>query len=178
MFEMRELSREDIPAINSWRADRDTIGLLGAPYRFINQEVDEAWFEQYMRSRGGTVRCVTVDSELPSEPLCLITLAGIDWVNRSAELHVMASPSARNRGVGTFSVEFMLEHAFLDLGLNRVELDVLATNARALHVYEKAGFKSEGRRRQAVWKPSGYVDLIHMAVLSGWFEHKAEARSR
>ena len=167
MLEVRELCRSDIDAINRWRTDRETIGFLAAPFRYINGEVDEAWFDAYMRSRGSCVRIVTVDAEEPDEPLCLTTLAGIDWVNRTAELHVMVAPGgARGRGVGTYSLGAALAHAFDDLGLNRVELDVLESNARARHLYEKLGFSYEGVRRQAVWKPGGYLDLMHMALLS------------
>lgn len=166
MLEMRELRRSDVPTINGWRADGGTIGFLAAPYRYINPEVDDAWFDAYMRSRANTVRCVTFDSDEPDLPLCLTTLVGIDWVNRSAELHIMVAPGdARGRGVGTFSLKAMASHAFGDLGLNRVELDVLESNARARHLYEKLGFSYEGVRRQAVWKPDGYVDLMHMALL-------------
>lgn len=166
MLEMRELRRSDVAAINSWRTDRETIEFLAAPYRYINPEVDDAWFDAYMRSRGNTVRCVTFDSDDPGRPLCLTTLSGIDWVNRSAELHIMAAPGdARGKGVGSYSLKAMVSHAFGDLGLNRVELDVLESNARARHLYEKLGFSYEGVRRQAVWKPDGYVDLMHMALL-------------
>ena len=40
MYKLRELERKDLKKINSWRNDEEIISLLGAPYRFINQEVD------------------------------------------------------------------------------------------------------------------------------------------
>ena len=45
MYKLRELERKDLKKINSWRNDEEIIALLGAPYRFINQEVDEKWYE-------------------------------------------------------------------------------------------------------------------------------------
>jgi len=37
---LRELAREDIPAVNRWRQDRDLVDGLGAPARYITEEVD------------------------------------------------------------------------------------------------------------------------------------------
>lgn len=171
MYELRELERNDIPAINEWRADRELIACLGAPYRYIGREVDEAWFDAYLKARPSTVRCAVVDSSCRSVILGLVTLASINWVARSAVLHIMVGREEdRGRGLGTFAVSEMLRHAFRDLGLHRVELDVLVGNDRAIHVYEKCGFQSEGIRREAVYKDGQWVDLCHMAVLAEWWE--------
>ena len=48
MYKLRELRREDVAAINGWRADPELIGFLGAPFRFIGPEVDGAWFDSYL----------------------------------------------------------------------------------------------------------------------------------
>lgn len=167
MLELRELRRADLPAINGWRADREQVDSLGAPFRYIGPEVDEAWFDGYLRSRSNAVRCVVVDGDEPDVALGLATLAGIDWVHRSCTFHVQVAPEAQGRGVGKFALAGMLRHAFLDLGLNRVELAVLGTNERARHMYESAGFVLEGTRRQAAWKNGQFVDMHVMGLLAG-----------
>lgn len=178
MLAMRELHRGDLRAINGWRADEGTVALLGAPYRLIGPEVDEAWFDSYMRSRATTVRGVTFDDEDPETPLCLTTLAGIDWVARSGDLHVqVGDPANRGRGVGKWSVAWMLSHAFGDLGLHRVELGVLADNAVAIHVYEKVGFSHEGRRRDACFKDGRWLDMLTMAVLEEEWRSRLEGQA-
>ena len=54
-----------------------------------------------------------------------------------------------------------------EIGLERVELDVYASNSPALMLYEKLGFVAEGLHRRA-WKLDGqYDDLISMALLYG-----------
>lgn len=45
MFHLRELERKDLPAINKWRNDPELIALLGAPFRYINLDVDIKWYE-------------------------------------------------------------------------------------------------------------------------------------
>ena len=49
--------------------------------------------------------------------------------------------------------------------LHRVELELYAFNPRAQHVYARAGFRVEGRRRDAFVFDGERVDAIMMAVL-------------
>ena len=56
MYKLRELERKDIAEINSWRNDEDLIKSLTAPYRYINNDVDIMWFQQYMSNRSSNVR--------------------------------------------------------------------------------------------------------------------------
>lgn len=44
MYKLRELERKDLTIINSWRNDYELIEQLGAPFRYINLEVDQKWF--------------------------------------------------------------------------------------------------------------------------------------
>lgn len=166
MFKLRELRRDDLPEITRWRSDRRLIDCLGAPYRYIGPEIDESWFDSYLKGRSSTVRCAIIDDCDENDILGLATLASIDWVHRSCEFHIMIGDSnCQGKGLGTFALDEMLRHAFLDLGLHRVELSVLSDNARAQHVYKKAGFVLEGTRRGAVYKNGKYVDMHFMGLL-------------
>src|SRR6266850_1880774 len=85
---LRELAREDIPLVNRWRQDRDLVDGLGAPARYITEEVDHQWFDEYLRRRGIDVRCaILVEGE--TDPVGLVSLTGIDPVHRRAELHLL-----------------------------------------------------------------------------------------
>ena len=166
MLVLRELERDDIPEINRWRRSSELISCLGAPYRYIGPEIDEEWFDRYLKSRFNTVRCSIVEHDRPERILGLVTLASIDWVNRSCSLHIMiGNKENQGKGFGSFAVDAILHHAFFDLNLHRVELNVLRSNERARHLYEKMGFVAEGCRRLAVVKNGGYEDMIIMGLL-------------
>ena len=71
----------------------------------------------------------------------------------------------RGRGLGTETTRLVLDWAFGPLGAHRVELEVLATNQRAIHCYEACGFRHEGTRRQCQLYPDGWKDFHVMGIL-------------
>jgi RimJ/RimL family protein N-acetyltransferase len=74
-------------------------------------------------------------------------------------------PPFRGRGNGTALVNATLNEAWRQ-SLVRVELTVHADNARAIALYKKVGFETEGILRDAVRIDGRYKDLILMAILN------------
>lgn len=169
MYQLRELERKDLAEINKWRNDPELISCLGAPFRYINLNVDEAWFDGYMKNRHNTVRCAIVEED-QDVILGLVSLASIDHMNQSAEFHIMiGSKDNQGKGIGSFAVREMLHHAFDNLNLQRVELTVLEDNLRAQHLYEKVGFVKEGIKRSAKYKRGKFVNMLMYSVLKSEF---------
>ena len=124
-----------------------------------------------MANRGNTVRCSIVDQN--DNFIGLISLTGIDYLNQSAELHIMICDGKnQGKGAGTFAVNAMLDHAFNNMNLHRIELSVLENNERAQHLYEKAGFVREGILRKAYYKNGEFVNAFIYAILRDEFLKK------
>lgn len=169
MYKLRELEKEDIIEINKWRNDEELIKCLGAPFRYINLDVDYKWYENYMQNRNNTIRCTITDIS-DKNILGLVSLTNINTINQSAKFHIMIGDTENtNKGIGYFVTSKMLDHAFNNINLNRVELGVLESNTRALKLYEKIGFKKEGIKRQSIYKNGQFVDIIMMAILKKEF---------
>lgn len=168
-FYLRELSRDDIKNINRWRNDREIISSLGAPFRYISEEVDSAWMESYLSNRNNCVR-LAICEKASSRIVGAVYLLSINWVVRDCEFAIwIGERDFQGRGVGTFATYKALEHAFLDLNLNRVYLSVIKTNERAIALYKKSGFSVEGVQRQAVFKQGDYLDVVQMSILASEF---------
>lgn len=168
MYKLREIQREDIPIINTWRNDKELIGHLGSPFRYINKEVDYKWYDNYMSNRQTNIRCSIINEN--NEIIGLVSLTNINRINQSAIFHIMIGDSnSRGKGAGYYATNEMLRHAFLDMNLNRVELTVLTSNKKAIKLYEKVGFKYEGTKREAIYKEGKFVDMDVMAVLKNEF---------
>lgn len=172
MYRLREIEKKDLTIINGWRNDLALLSLLGAPFRFINLEVDEKWFADYMSNRENAVRCSIVEEE-NDKILGLVSLVSIDHLNQSAEFHIMIGDKKnQGKGIGTFGVNAMLEHAFYNLNLQRIELTVLEDNVRARVLYEKAGFVQEGFKRKSKYKNGKFVNTLLYSILKDEYGSK------
>ena len=175
MYRLRELERRDLAAINKWRNDPSLIACLGAPFRYINLDVDAAWYENYLGNRGNAVRCAITNDE-SDDILGLVSLVSIDYMNQSALFNIMiGNASNRGKGIGTFATNAILSHAFRNMNLRRIELFVLESNERAIKLYEKCGFVYEGRKRAARYKEGKFVDLLMYSILRGEYEQNNPA---
>lgn len=94
-----------------------------------------------------------------------VTLWGIHPVIRSATLGILLGPNDVEKGMGTEAVALMLRIAFMELGLNKVELNVWEYNERAIHVYQKLGFILEGTQRAACFHAGRYWANHSMGML-------------
>ena len=171
---LRELRREDIGILNAWRSDPALIESLQPPFRHVGIEVDTAWFDAYLQSRGTTVRLAIVERARDAV-VGVVYLTGIDWIARSADFGIMIGrPEDRGRGIGQLATRQMLEHAFLDLGLNRIGLTVFPENTAARKLYSRMGFSEEGTLRQVAFKRGAFRDMLQMSILTFDFIAAAE----
>jgi diamine N-acetyltransferase len=162
---LRELERADLPVLNSWRNDPEVVEHLGSNFLFIAPEIDTRWYDGYLAGRDRAVRLAILDPEQGRFVGC-VYLVDINRINRSAEFAIMIGDKEYwSKGYGTEATKRMLTHGFDDLNLHRIYLWVLAENVRAIRLYEKVGFRVEGRQRDAVFKKGRYRDVIQMAIL-------------
>ena len=96
-----------------------------------------------------------------------IVLNDLDADNRSLVMRMnLNSASLFGRGYGTEALRAVMAHAFDDVGMHRISLEVFSFNPRAQRVYEKCGFTVEGRQREALQWDGTWHDVILMGILA------------
>ncbi len=90
----------------------------------------------------------------------------IDWRNHSTSLGYWLGEPFQGRGLKTRGCRALVDHALLDLRLNRVEIRCAVANQRSRAIPERLGFTLEGTLREAELLPDGYVDLAVYAMLA------------
>ncbi len=68
----------------------------------------------------------------------------IDAARNSGEFALGISKEAQNLGIGTRLMRTLIQQSKL-MKIRTIELDTLGPNERAIHVYEKSGFKHVGK---------------------------------
>ena len=96
-----------------------------------------------------------------------VELGRLDRENRSATVSrlLVGDPSARGKGTGAQMVGVLLDKAFRELDLHRVDLYVLDLNLAAIRLYEGLGFKTEGHFVEARRAGGKYWNVYYMAML-------------
>jgi ribosomal-protein-serine acetyltransferase len=89
----------------------------------------------------------------------------IDWPNRATTLGYWLSADRQGRGLMTGAVRALVDHAFEERGLHRVEISAAVGNARSRAIPERLGFREEGVRRDAERHGDRYLDLVVYALL-------------
>jgi RimJ/RimL family protein N-acetyltransferase len=84
---------------------------------------------------------------------------------RAGELGIFVLRPFRGKGVGTALMRELLHWAG-DWGYTRIVLSVLASNARAIRLYENFGFVTEGQRRREYAFIGEQVELIMVRSLT------------
>jgi aminoglycoside 6'-N-acetyltransferase len=85
---------------------------------------------------------------------------------RSAAVNIFVSAAVHGRGVGPDAMRTLIEWLIDRRGHHRFTVDPAATNARAIHVYEKLGFRPVGvlRRYERVadgtWRDGLLMELL------------------
>ena len=94
-------------------------------------------------------------------------LALLDWDadNHSCGFRIALAPEGRDRGYGTEATRLVVDRAFADLPVHRIQLEVYAFNPRARRVYERVGFRVEGVLRAALRWDGEYHDTLVMGLL-------------
>lgn len=65
-----------------------------------------------------------------------------------------------------------IDFLFESKQLNKITLEVLETNTRAINLYKKLGFVYEGQKRKEILKNDKYVDSIIMSILKEEWNNK------
>ena len=69
--------------------------------------------------------------------------------SRYADVDIFVGPERQGRGLGTEAMQLIVRHLIEDRGHHRVTLSTAVDNARAIHVYEKVGFRPVGVTRKS-----------------------------
>ena len=159
---LRPLASTDLRRCVKWFSDPQIIHFLGRNSPVTLPE-EERWFRDYERRTDEQIFAI----EAEGLHIGNIGLHKIDRVHRKSEVGiVIGEPTFWSKGYGTEAMRTALLYAFGPLSLNKVSLDVLEYNTRAIRTYERLGFNREGVHREDIYKDGRFVHVIRMSILA------------
>lgn len=172
---LRAIERQDLPRFVAWFNDPEVRRGLNVFLPMSLME-EERWYEGVLE-RDPIERPMSIDVQ-EGEDWIHIGSCGIFEVDarvRRCEIGIaIGSRSYWDQGLGTDALSTLVKHAFETLNMNRVALRVFESNERALRVYQRLGFKEEGRLRQAHFDEGRYGDVSIMSLLRDEWQAERE----
>ncbi len=159
-MELVPLRQEFAPQMLAGGPRNDEVNRFTGTHATFELADYEAYIERTLNDPNRYTRAITEDGRFLGE-----VVLTIDEHNRSAGLRI-ALWDGFGKGYGTAAIKHVLDYAFGERNLHRVGLEVYEFNDRAIHVYEKCGFREEGRLRDALLWEGEFYDSIAMSVLS------------
>jgi RimJ/RimL family protein N-acetyltransferase len=175
LVDVRPLRLRDAEAFTAVLRDENVTRML--PPR-LRREIGEHYIRRALRSqrRGDGFAFAVVRAGTPE---VIGHIALINWKrdNRQAEVGFWIRRRHWGKGNGTEALRLICLFGFESLRLHRIVATVVDGNDRSTRVLENAGFRLEGKRRQAARRHGQWADILEFGLLrEEW--HRAPSSSR
>ncbi|WP_152656602.1 GNAT family N-acetyltransferase [Oceanobacillus sp. CFH 90083] len=162
---LRKVIKEDAALYHRWRNDVEVMHSTSPALDVYPMKATEAFMEYAILGSDASKGYIMLDKE-SDVAIGIISLINIDYKNRNAECIIdIGEKSYWGKGYGAEGVKLLLDYSFYELNLHRVSLRVFSFNTRAIHLYKKIGFQTEGKSRQTLFRDGSWHDVLHMGIL-------------
>jgi RimJ/RimL family protein N-acetyltransferase len=131
------------------------------------------WFE---RSERRTTNYIgfTIWHKKDKKPIGIANVSLIDWVNGWANIGILiGEPIYWNKNIATEATELLIDYAFNELNLNKLQACAAVENIGSWRVAEKLGFAFEGIGEQDMYVDGKYLDGKRYCFLrEDWLKSK------
>lgn len=143
-------------------------GHLGPWLPFVDATARVSDTENFIRSvieSNGPKKDLVYEILVGDEFAGLVALKEIDLHNRKTELGYWITAAHAGRGIMTRSVRALLDYAFVELKMQRVQLKAGIGNTRSVMIAERLGFVFEGIERRGEKLSERFADLQVYSML-------------
>lgn len=159
-----------------WRMDSGFYRLYDSdPLRpFTSRQIKE-WAEKTLEKLGSELVWFGIRTRAEDRLIGELMIENLQSMHREGWISIgLGEREYWGRGFGTEAMRLALRYAFQELNLHKVALNVFDYNERAVRSYEKAGFRHEGRVKEAVLREGQRWDLLYMGILRQEWEGMQE----
>ena len=148
----RDYLREWLPWVDGTRTVEDSKSFIQMT---INQYASNNGFQAGIWFNDSLVGCIGFHA--------------IDWSNRRTSVGYWLGQGFQGHGIMTKATEAMVDIAFEEYKLNRVEILAAVGNQKSRAIPERLGFQQEGCLRQYEWLYDHFVDhVVYTMLASEW----------
>lgn len=119
------------------------------------------WFFNYKKDSNKKFFTIIYNNQ----PIGFMGLSNINNVHNNCDLFIaIGEDNFRGKGLGVYSLNWLLNYGFNKLKLHKINLGVIPDNKSAVNLYKKFGFKVEGTMMEEVRYNNKYYNFLSMAL--------------
>lgn len=161
---LRALEPSDMEALRSFHNDPDVANMIMGWSFPISSYEQQRWYERVVTDPFN--KRFAIDTEEHGF-IGISTLTDIDPKYRRAFHGIMiGAKGLHGKGYGTDAVMATMRFAFEELGLERLDGEIVEFNEASIALYtKKCGWQVEGRRRHSVFRNNRWYDSLMVGIL-------------
>lgn len=167
-FVLRPAKKEDIPLFHKWINDPEVMSFWYGRDKTKTLAWAKKHFLPIIKGKSSS-QCWTI--EVGGKPIGFMYNTPSQDEDTSeftgrVELDILIGDKGeQGKGCGTNALRTMVTYAFNEQKAERVFVSPRVSNERAIHVYEKVGFKKEGILRHYEKFEGKWIDCLMMAII-------------
>lgn len=163
----RRIEKEDLKDRVRWINDPEVNETLTFDTP-VSLASTEAWFSKTLMDSTKCNLSFFVYENGEYIPVGFGGFINIDNKVNKAELYItVGNREYQGKGLGKQIVQFLVDFGFKEMSLQKIYLSTLVHNHKAFKLYEKCGFKEEGRFHNHVLHKGELKGVIYMAKFRG-----------
>lgn len=141
---------------------------LGFPFPIT--EINEKYWIQSLYSPHSRKRIdFAIASKKTKTFVGLISLRDYDSLHRRGRFGIFIQRKYWGKGYAREAMAIFFKYLFNQIGLQRIYLEVLESNKRAIRLYERFRFVKEGLLRQHYFQDGGFKNILVLGLLKKEF---------
>jgi ribosomal-protein-alanine N-acetyltransferase len=167
---LRKLTLDDLEDVYAYSSDAEVTRFLRwGPHKTVAQT--ESYIREVLQEyREGRDGPWGIEYRASGQAVGAIHLMEISARHRKAQIGFLLSRACWGRGLMAEALLRVLQYAFENVGLNRVEAFCLVDNLAGVRVLEKAGMQKEGVLREYAFQKGALRDFLVYSMLRRDYE--------
>jgi UDP-4-amino-4,6-dideoxy-N-acetyl-beta-L-altrosamine N-acetyltransferase len=153
------LSDAEIEMVRTWR-NHETIREVGYTEHNISSAEHKDFFRK-LKSDDHNFYWVMKEND---KCLGALHIVRVDSKHRNGYLGLYMNPYIHKPGIGTLLIKYLIKLSFEIAKLHALKLETIEGNIPAIKLFNKMGFKEEGRLKEFVYKDGKWKDVLVMGI--------------
>lgn len=161
---LRAVERTDLDLLNQWANDPEIWYMLGGWHFPYSKANTSNWLDN-INNNDMKNQVFAIETE-EHGIIGTANLVNIDWKNKNAFHGIMlGNKNTRGKGYALDVVMSLMRYAFDELGLNRLDGDMISYNKLSINFYTKrCGWTVEGIKKDWFYRKGGYHDKVIVGI--------------